>query len=133
MEIYQGARVSYEGLGVPQPTVGLRAADRYNSAAPTGTVTPPEPIKDFGPYSHGVYQNALAHGHKLGVFASSDHISQHTSFGGVYTEKFTREGHHRGHATPGTRSPPPTRSIWNSVATVVCWARSSRPARSRGL
>ena len=31
-------------------------------------------------------------GHKLGVFASSDHISQHTAFGGVYVEKFTREG-----------------------------------------
>jgi hypothetical protein len=26
------------------------------------------------------------------VFASSDHISQHTSFGGVYVENFTREG-----------------------------------------
>jgi hypothetical protein len=31
-------------------------------------------------------------GHKLGVFASSDHIAQHTSYGGVYCEEFTREG-----------------------------------------
>jgi hypothetical protein len=35
---------------------------------------------------------ALADGHKLGVFASSDHVSQHTSFGGVYVEEMTREG-----------------------------------------
>jgi hypothetical protein len=39
-----------------------------------------------------VYQKALAVGHKLGVFASSDHIATHTSFGGVYVEEFTREG-----------------------------------------
>ena len=30
--------------------------------------------------------------HKLSVFASSDHIATHTSFGGVYVEEFTREG-----------------------------------------
>jgi hypothetical protein len=95
VEIYQGARVSYEGLGTPQPTVGLRASDPYTPAAKAKDdfVKPPGPITDFGAqYNHGVYQRALADGHKLGVFASSDHVSQNTSFGGVYVEEITREG-----------------------------------------
>jgi hypothetical protein len=92
VEIYQGARVSYEGLGTPQPTVGLEKKEKYNPATNAKTPDPPEPIRDFGKYNKGVYQNALRNGHKLGVFASSDHISTHTSFGGVYVEKFTREG-----------------------------------------
>jgi hypothetical protein len=39
-----------------------------------------------------VYQHALELGHKLGVWADSDHISTHTSYGGVYVKDFTREG-----------------------------------------
>jgi hypothetical protein len=93
IEIYQGARVSYEGPGAPQPTVGLRRGDVYN---PSGLVknapAPPQPIADFGEFNNGVYQNALRQGHKLGVWADSDHISQGASFGGVYTDDFTREG-----------------------------------------
>ncbi len=92
VEIYQGARVSYEGLGTPQPTVGLEKKEKYNPASNAKTPEPPAPITDFGKYNKGVYQNALKNGHKLGVFASSDHISTHASFGGVYVEKFTREG-----------------------------------------
>jgi hypothetical protein len=92
VEIYQGARVSYEGLGAPQPTVGLEKKQKYNPATKAETPDPPAPITDFGKYNNGVYQNALRNGHRLGVFASSDHISTHTSFGGVYVEKFTREG-----------------------------------------
>jgi hypothetical protein len=99
VEIYQGARVSYEGLGTPQPTVGMRVNEPYNhikrAGLPAGAavVKPPEPIKDFGkPYDNGVYQHALADGFKLGVFASSDHISTHTAFGGVYVEANTRLG-----------------------------------------
>src|SRR5262249_50408313 len=95
VEIYQGARVSYEGLGAPQPTVGLGKKEKYNAATRAETPdppAPPAPITAFGKYNNGVYQNALRNGHKLGVFASSDHISTHTSFGGVYVEKFTREG-----------------------------------------
>jgi len=54
---------------------------------------PPAAIPDFGEQrNNGLYQHALAQGHKLGVFASSDHISQHTSFGGVYVEEFSRTG-----------------------------------------
>jgi hypothetical protein len=103
VEIYQGARVSYEGLGAPQPTVGLRKNEPYTPSNRNGKEfpQPPAPITDFeaalpGPkrqaLNHGVYQKALSVGHKLGVFASSDHLSTHTSFGGVYVEKFTREG-----------------------------------------
>jgi hypothetical protein len=48
--------------------------------------------RDFGAYNKGVYQNALQNGLRLGVFANSDHISTHTSFGGVYAKSFTRGG-----------------------------------------
>ncbi len=91
VEIYQGARVSYEGAGAPQPTVGLRPNQTYmiNGDA---KATPPEPIMDFGKFANGTYQTALSVGHNLGVFASSDHISQHASYGGVYCKEFTREG-----------------------------------------
>ena len=53
---------------------------------------PPGPITNFGKYKAGTYQNALKHGHNLGVFASSDHISQHASYGGEFCKDFTREG-----------------------------------------
>lgn len=95
VEIFQGARVSYEGLGAPQPTVGLRRDEPYtpSAKAPQGFPRPPAAIVDFGKnYNTGVYQRALTNGFKLGVFASSDHVSTHTSFGGVYAEDFTRLG-----------------------------------------
>ena len=94
VEIFQGARVSYEGLGAPQPTVGLRATQKYTADTASKAVIPlpPAAISHFGEErNRGVYQHALAKGHKLGVFASSDHVSTHTSFGGVYVENFTRE------------------------------------------
>jgi hypothetical protein len=86
VEIYQGCRVSYEGIGAPQPTVGLpRKAKRAGGKTPGSG-------RDFGKHNKGVYQNALQNGYKLGVFANSDHISTHTTFGGAYAETFTREG-----------------------------------------
>jgi hypothetical protein len=100
VEIFQGARVSYEGLGAPQPTVGLRQSENYTPHKLAGDEhpKPPEPITDFDAgfkkpqgFNNGLYQKALQSGHKLGVFASSDHIATHTSFGGVYVEAFTRE------------------------------------------
>lgn len=103
VEIFQGARVSYEGPGLPQPTVGLRQGEPYTPSNQNGKdfPLPPAAITDFEAalkgenrqaLNNGVYQKALAVGHRLGVFASSDHISTHTSFGGVYVEEFTREG-----------------------------------------
>jgi hypothetical protein len=105
VEIFQGARVSYEAVGAPQPTVGLRAGEPYTPSNRAGKEfpLPPAPIPDFEAgakaapgFNRGTYQTALAQGHRLGVFASSDHISTHTSFGGVYVDvdagAFTREG-----------------------------------------
>ena len=94
IEIFQGARVSYEGEGAPQPTAGLKPGEKYtiNGDGVANKSVPPGPILDFGKYRTGTYQSALEMGHKLGVFASSDHIAQHTSYGGVYCEEFTREG-----------------------------------------
>jgi hypothetical protein len=74
VEIYQGSRNSYEGNDLPQPKVAS-----------------PKPI-NFGNRSAGTYQNALTLGHKLGVFASSDHRSTNVTFGGVYVKKFDRPG-----------------------------------------
>lgn len=93
IEIYQGARVSYEGLNAPQPTVGLRKGEDYNhSSTVIGKPVVGEPIRSFTEKNNGVYQHALELGHKLGVWADSDHISTHTSYGGVYVKDFTREG-----------------------------------------
>ena len=93
IEIYQGARVSYEGLNAPQPTVGMRVGEPYNHSS-TVIGKPPvgQPIQSFTVKNNGLYQYALSLGHKLGVWADSDHISTHTSYGGVYVKDFTREG-----------------------------------------
>ena len=93
IEIFQGARVSYEGQNAPQPTVGMRAGQPYNHASTVvGKPVVGEPIRSFTLKNNGLYQNALTLGHKLGVWADSDHISTHTSYGGVYVKEFTREG-----------------------------------------
>ncbi|MEX2578174.1 MAG: hypothetical protein WD342_03880 [Verrucomicrobiales bacterium] len=92
VEIFQGARVSSEGAGAPQPTAGLLPGDEYTVDGDADETLPPAPIEDFGKYSQGLYQNALELGHRLGVFASSDHISTHVSYGGVFCKEFTREG-----------------------------------------
>ncbi len=75
VEIYQGSRNSYEGENLAQPAVAGKSAPM-----------------SFGKHKAGTYQNALRVGHKLGVFASSDHRSTGISFGGVYVRKFDRPG-----------------------------------------
>jgi len=93
VEIFQGARVSYEARGAPQPTVGLKPGEEYTvSRDAEGASMPPAPVDDFGKFNNGTYQTALELGHRLGVFASSDHISTHVSYGGVFCKEFTREG-----------------------------------------
>lgn len=93
LEIFQGARVSYEGLNAPQPTVGMRVGEEYNhSSTVIGKPVVGQPIRSFTEKNNGVYQHALEIGHKLGVWADSDHISTHASYGGVYVKEFTREG-----------------------------------------
>jgi hypothetical protein len=91
IEIYQGARISYEGWGTPQPSAGLREGD----VVPRGGTLPigpaaGSPLRNY--LDAGSYRQALAHRHRLGVFASSDHLSQHASYGGVYVREFTRTG-----------------------------------------
>ncbi len=77
VEIYQGKRVSYESMDAPQPRVALppgRKGSRYNARQAKGT-----------------YQKALREGHRLGIFASSDHFSTNVTFGGVFAKAFTRK------------------------------------------
>ncbi|MFT5030246.1 MAG: hypothetical protein ACI9VS_002701 [Candidatus Binatia bacterium] len=74
LEIFQGSRESYEGVGAPQPPIVGGGQ------------------KQFGKFNAGTWQNALRRGHKLGAFTSSDHRSVHISYGGVYVKKFDRKG-----------------------------------------
>ena len=93
VEIFQGARVSYEGENAPQPTAGLKPKEKYTvNGDAKNPSPPPAPIADFGKYRAGTYQNALQLGRQLGVFTSSDHISTHVSYGGVFTEENSRSG-----------------------------------------
>jgi len=47
VEIFQGARVSYEAPGAPQPTVGLRVGEPYtpSNRINDGQFPPPGPIR----------------------------------------------------------------------------------------
>jgi len=73
VEIYQGCRLNYEGVGTPR-------------SAPNGTPA----------YAKGFVWNALAKGYVLGFIASSDHRSTHQSYAAVYAESATREAIFRG-------------------------------------
>jgi hypothetical protein len=71
VELYQGARVSYEHPGAPR---ALRS------------------FEDFWDYREsGFVWNAWRKGLHLGVIASSDHWSTHISYAMVFAEKPTRE------------------------------------------
>ena len=85
--------MAHEGLNAPQPSIGMRQGQNYDPAAKIeGNPRPGEPISSFTDKNNGLYQHALSLGHKLGVWADSDHISTHTSYGGVYVKEFTRLG-----------------------------------------
>ncbi len=74
IEVFQGSREAYEGVGAPQPPiVGGKS-------------------RQFGKFNAGTWQNALRRGHRLGAFASSDHRSTHVSYGGAYVKTFDRKG-----------------------------------------
>lgn len=74
VEIYQGYESNYEHAGAP------KAWKEGDKAAHQGLRTA------------GYVWNAWAKGYKLGVQASSDHVSTHTSFACVLAEEFTRKG-----------------------------------------
>jgi hypothetical protein len=67
VEIYQGARNSYEYPGAP------RSTEADNECT-------------------GFYWDALRKGLKLGVISSSDHKATHCSYAMVYLEEFSRAG-----------------------------------------
>lgn len=76
VEIYQGARNSYEVVGGP------RVHD----------VTKSPPGKAPGGYQEaGMVWNALAKGYRLGMTSSSDHGSTHISYSMVYTPENDRQ------------------------------------------
>lgn len=71
VEIYQGARVSYEYPGAPR---AARTAEDFSDFQEAGFVW-----------------NAYRKGYRLGVIASSDHWSTHISYAMVYVPEPTRE------------------------------------------
>ena len=74
VEIYQGIRNSYESPGAPL------TASSVETAAPGGY------------HPEGFVNNAWAKGYRLGVIASSDHMSSHMSYAMVYTADRSRQG-----------------------------------------
>ena len=74
VEIYQGDRVSAEHEGAP------KAATRYDPTSHAGGFRP-----------EGYVWNAWAKGYKLGVQASSDHLSTHISYACTIATGSTRE------------------------------------------
>ena len=75
VEIYQGDRVSAEHEGAP------KAATRHDPTSHAGGFRP-----------EGYVWNAWAKGYKLGLQASSDHLSTHISYACTLATDFTREG-----------------------------------------
>ncbi len=75
VEIYQGDRTNYEYEGAPRSAIGSRPDYQPGGYRPAGYV-----------------RNAWAKGHRLGVQASSDHLSTHISYAMLLVDEFTREG-----------------------------------------
>lgn len=89
VELYQGYHASYEYEGAPRAE-----SDRYR-------------VSVHGRYEPlGFWWNALAKGYKVGVQASSDHISTHTSYTLIYSPSASRtdilESMRRRHAYAAT-------------------------------
>jgi len=75
VEIFQGDRSSYEHAGAPLAVTAEQTELHKGGHRPKGFVW-----------------NAWAKGYKLGVQASSDHVSTHCSYACIYVSEFTREG-----------------------------------------
>ena len=75
VEIYQGDRVSAEYEGAPKAATEDDVTNQAGGFRPKGYVW-----------------NAWAKGYKIGVQASSDHLSTHISYSCTIAEEFTREG-----------------------------------------
>lgn len=77
VEIFQGARTSYEQLGAPLVAVAGKD-DQHMQVA--------------GYQPEGMVANAWAKGYKLGIITSSDHGATHISYAMVYTSDTSRQG-----------------------------------------
>jgi hypothetical protein len=77
VEIFQGARTSYEQLGFPY--VVVEGKDDAH-------------MKQAGYQPQGMVNLAWAKGYKLGIITSSDHGSTHISYAMVYAENPSRQG-----------------------------------------
>ena len=75
VEIYQGDRVSAEYEGAPKAATSEDVTSQAGGLRPLGYVW-----------------NAWAKGYKLGVQASSDHLSTHISYANLIAEDHSREG-----------------------------------------
>lgn len=75
VEIYQGDRVSSEHAGAP------KSASEGDETSHAGGYRPA-----------GYVWNAWAKGYKIGIQASSDHLSTHISYACTIAEDFTKEG-----------------------------------------
>jgi len=73
VEIYQGYHADYEYAGAPRAESPNYQVDVHGGYKPAG-----------------FYWNALAKGYKLGVEASSDHVSTHSSYTMIYTPSMDR-------------------------------------------
>jgi len=75
VEIFQGDRTNYEYEGAPRSATAGRPDFQPGGYRPAGFV-----------------RNAWAKGYRLGVQASSDHLSTHISYAMLLVDEFTREG-----------------------------------------
>jgi len=85
VEIFQGLRRSYEQAGAPYCITEQEAQDAARSIPPW-----PEVVDTERP--EGMVVNAWKKGYRLGVIASSDHISTHVSYAMAFTDDPTSEG-----------------------------------------
>ncbi len=85
VEIFQGLRKCYEQAGAPYCLTEQEAQEAARSIPPW-----PDVMNTNRP--EGMVVNAWEKGYRLGVIASSDHVSTHISYAMVYTDDPTREG-----------------------------------------
>ena len=92
VEIFQGARRSFEAVGAPYAWTPAQVEANAARVRPdTGRV--PDWIENlFRIRPDGMVSEAWKRGHKLGVIASSDHVSTHLSYAMVYTHDASRKG-----------------------------------------
>jgi len=85
VEIFQGLRKCYEQAGAPYCLTEQEAQE-------AARVVPGWPAVVETERPEGMVINAWAKGYRLGVIASSDHVSTHISYALAYTDDSTREG-----------------------------------------